>query len=298
MAKFTAKEAEKYLSSGGSYFGLKNDKDSEIVRIMYNDEDQIFALSVHEVKNSAGYTKKIDCLRQAGDSKEVCPLCMENYKLDGKIYIPLYIESTGEVQIWERSRKYVAEMLTLLEEYEDLCNIPFKITRNGKAGSTKTTYTLTPLAKKMDEKTLEELGEPIDVYESGMVLVLTAEEMEDIAETGVYIEKDKDEQVKGRSDKKGRKVATKKKEVEDYEDEEEEEEVRPKKGKLDKKDKKKNKKKEVEEEEEEDDEFEDDYDYYEDDEELEEDDEEEEEEEVKPKKKGKGKEQPKKGKRY
>lgn len=236
MARFNAKEVDKYGVSGNHYFGLKEDKDTAIVRFMYNDVEDIQGYSFHEVATDKDYKKKVDCLRQAGDSKDTCPLCSAGYKVDTKAFLHVYNEDTGEMQIWERSKKYLAEIADLLEEYGELQTLPIKITRNGKKGSTSTTYTMIPLVKKQDDTTLEDYPELIDITEANILLELSYEQLEEIADMGMYVVDTENTTPKGRTKKKseptpkGRKVASKKAVDEDDEDEEKDEVVAKKRG--------------------------------------------------------------------
>ena len=51
MARFNAHEADNYGGQGGGgLFALKNDKDTAVVRFMYNDINDIEGYAVHEIE--------------------------------------------------------------------------------------------------------------------------------------------------------------------------------------------------------------------------------------------------------
>lgn len=131
------------------YFSLKDDGNEAIVRIMHDSTADFDMCVIHEVKDGQ-YTKKINCLREAGEPFDNCPLCAIGAKVVSRIYIHL-IEYTpdenGNIvatpKIWERSASYAATLRDYINEYGPLSDVIFKIKRNGKRGSQDTTYNIT-----------------------------------------------------------------------------------------------------------------------------------------------------------
>lgn len=167
---------DKYESAGFTktgWFSLKNDGDSATVRILIGDANDLekFVYEVHRVKID-GYDKKVRCL---GDG---CPLCASGDNPSLRIWIPLKNHDAGaddaEVQVWERGLNDIKKLLSMIEEYGNLNARDFKIKRNGKAGSTSTTYEFFPRDK--EEIDLPEVPQILG-RKSWYCLDLTADEM-------------------------------------------------------------------------------------------------------------------------
>lgn len=129
------------------YFTLKNDKDTAIVRIMHDSPEDFDMVVGHRITIN-DKLRLVSCLNEkAGDDK--CPLCAAGKKTEDKIYIHL-IEYTkdanGQIvatpKVWERSAYYANTLINNINNYGPLSDCIFKITRNGVAGSKKTTYDL------------------------------------------------------------------------------------------------------------------------------------------------------------
>lgn len=128
------------------FFSLKNDKDSAIVRFMVDDINELPIIRLHNVKVGAK-SRKISCARDPHEPIEKCPFCAAQKQLSSKIFVPLieYVrEEDGSIKgypkIWEKSAGYGSRIVNLLEDYGPLSECLFKITRNGAAGDTNTTY--------------------------------------------------------------------------------------------------------------------------------------------------------------
>lgn len=65
-------------------------------------------------------------------------------KVIPKLFLKLYNEDAGEVQIWERGKKYFQRMGSLATHYKPLYNQVIEIERNGAKGDMKTTYEFYP----------------------------------------------------------------------------------------------------------------------------------------------------------
>lgn len=128
------------------FFGLKNDKDEAIVRIMHDSPADFDIVYVHPVQIN-GKFRKVNCIRNPYEPIENCPFCEAQKPLNKRIYIHLieYTKNedgtiTATPKIWERSSSYVTTLKNLCDEYAPLSNNLFKIKRNGVAGSMDTTY--------------------------------------------------------------------------------------------------------------------------------------------------------------
>lgn len=165
-----------------SWFALKDDGDVAVVRLLLKNEDDIlkFTKEVHRNVDINGYRNTVLCL---GDR---CEMCRAGMNPSLRIWIPLYNVDKGELQFWERGLDDIKELMNLYEEYGDLDARDYKIKRNGKKGSTSTTYSFFP----KDTSEREELDEwkaqiPNIVGRNfRYVLNLTPEQQAQVLETG------------------------------------------------------------------------------------------------------------------
>lgn len=140
MARFNVNEADKYGGQGGAgYFSLKNDKDVARVRFLYNDVEDMEAFAVHQVEVD-GKKRYVNCLREYNDPVDKCPFCEDHQFQQVKFFIPLYNLDQDKVQVWERGKKFIGKISGLCTRFAPLVSHVFEIERNGKAGSTDTTY--------------------------------------------------------------------------------------------------------------------------------------------------------------
>lgn len=130
------------------FFSLKNDKDFAIVRFMIDKPEDFDIVAGHRM-NVGGFNRMVSCVRDAHEPTDNCPLCAAGKKLEYKFYIHLiqYVQDTnGKLiptpKVWERSTVYVDDFNNKLNTYGPLSDCLFKVTRNGAAGSQKTTYSM------------------------------------------------------------------------------------------------------------------------------------------------------------
>lgn len=152
MSRIGINEIGKYEQTGGGdipYFNaLKDDKDTAIVRFMYQHEEEIDVFAVHSVPvvNHEGkeFNRAVGCLAPSG---QPCPLCNGGYYRQIKIYIHMLVN--GEYAIWERGKTMVPKITGLFPRYgrgeNGLWGREFEIQRNGAKGDTKTSYEIYPL---------------------------------------------------------------------------------------------------------------------------------------------------------
>lgn len=173
--RFSYEEADNYGNNGASsFFQLKNDKETAKVRIMYTGMKDVQGLSVHEIELN-GKKRYVNCIREYDEPIDKCPLCKANYKIIAKIFVPLFNEETGEVQVWERGKKFLGKLSSLCSRYDNLVSRVFEIERNGKPKDTATTYEIYPIGDA-DSTTLDDLPEPVDIMK-GIVLDKSADDM-------------------------------------------------------------------------------------------------------------------------
>ena len=150
MAKISFNEIS--MNEGSSdrieFFGLKNNGDEAIVRIMHDSTDTFDIVTTHPVSIDGRY-RRVNCIRNPRDPIENCPLCSNGSKIQQRIYIHLihYInDENGNIvprgKVWERSASFAVTLKNLIDEYGPLSRNVFKIRRNGEAGDMKTTYSI------------------------------------------------------------------------------------------------------------------------------------------------------------
>ena len=187
MAVFGVNDAERYGGQGGGgFFRLENDKDVARVRILYDSVDDVQGYAVHEVK--IGDKKRyVNCLRNYGDPVDTCPFCADKRFTTVKYFVPLYNIDNDRVETWERGKKFGQKISSLCSRYPHLVAHTFEIERNGKAGSTDTTYEFYETGKN-DEVLLDDFEIP-EVL-GNMVLDKTADELQYYIDRGQFPDSD------------------------------------------------------------------------------------------------------------
>lgn len=187
MGRFRADEISNYGGQGGTgYFSLKQDKETAQVRFMYNDMDDIEGYAVHPVEID-GKKRYVNCLRNYNDPIDACPFCKNRMFTQAKLFIPVYNETQGRVQIWERGKKFYSQLSSVLSRSirgNSIVSQMFEIERNGQPRDTGTTYQIYQLGNP-DNTTLESLPEKPNVLGS-IVLDKTAEEMDYYIHNNVF----------------------------------------------------------------------------------------------------------------
>jgi len=186
MARFTADTMDKYGGQGGTgYFSLKNDRDIATVRFLYNTPDDVEGYAVHEVEID-GKKRYVNCLREYNQPIDDCPFCRARKYQVAKLFIPLYNEDEGKVQVWERGKKFFSKLSSVLSrcDADPICSQTFEIERNGKAGDTQTTYEIYQTREKPDDAKLEDFDEPVIM--GRLILDKSADDMEFYLENGYF----------------------------------------------------------------------------------------------------------------
>lgn len=205
---YSAANANRSSNQKGTirYFSLKDDGESAIVRFNIHAIDDIAVDSVHHVKTAEGKTRVVSCLRPTPSAPIVdCPLCDAGEPLSYRLFIPLVeykqVENGGielTPSVWEQGVKTRNVLKGLIDEYGDLSNSLFKITRHGAKGSKETTYSILPANPNIykDELFVRDLSAFDDpTYMNRFVLVKTAEEIEQFYKDGDFPNPYKKEEV-------------------------------------------------------------------------------------------------------
>ena len=180
MGRFKASEADNYGGQGGAgFFKLANDRDKATVRFLYRDIEDVEGTSVHRVEvgrdsNGKPIKRYVDCLRDYSQPVDDCPFCREGYKVEAKLFIPIFNETENQMQIWDRGKKMFQKMSSLCSRYPNLVSHTFEIERNGKAGEQTTTYEIYETGQ--DDTQLDDFE---DIPGTGsLVLEKSADDME------------------------------------------------------------------------------------------------------------------------
>jgi len=144
MARFSFEESENYGGGSNKFFTLKDDKDTAVIRFLYNNMNDIQGVSVHTVKVDNNNVD-VECLRAYNEPVEKCPLCAAGQHPFGKLYIPVYDEASKESKIWTRGRTFFNKLSSLCSRYNPLVGTPIEVERNGKKGDQSTTYEMYPM---------------------------------------------------------------------------------------------------------------------------------------------------------
>lgn len=182
--RFGFNDADNYgQQNAGSFFQLKDDKDTAKVRFLYNTIEDVQGYVVHEVEID-GKRRYVGCLRSYSEPVDKCPLCAKGYKPIPKLFLKLFNEDTQEAQIWERGKSYFQRIASLASHYNPLCNEIVEVERNGKKGDMQTKYEFYPLENSEFNLDDVECSEPLGT----IILDKTAEEMEEYISTGGFFD--------------------------------------------------------------------------------------------------------------
>lgn len=189
MARFGLNRAEQFGGKGGAgFFGLKG-RNTAHIRFLYDDVSEVEGYAVHEIELN-GKKRYVDCLRGEHDGTDKCPLCREGNWAQVKYFVPVYDEDTGLVLTWDRGKAFGRRLEKLFAKYAtetSLCATCFTVTREiNEEGmpyvSIKPDYS--------DDTELDELPEYTGNIYGNLVLVKTAEEMEEYLEYGDFYSDD------------------------------------------------------------------------------------------------------------
>lgn len=173
---------DKYSGSQAGFFHLANDKDSAIVRFLYEGEEDLDWFIVHRV-DVGGKKRYVQCTEEAN-----CPLCQSGDRPKVRLFVQLVDYSDGEqLKVWDRGKTTISNILGLIDKYADkepLWKRRFEIERHGKKGDTNTTYMFFPIDIEQEDIDLteEDLPEKQELLaEDGFILKKNIEDMKKIA---------------------------------------------------------------------------------------------------------------------
>lgn len=144
MARFNFEDADNYGAQKNNYFSLKDDRDTAVIRFLYNDINDITGVATHEIEVD-GKRMDVECLRAYNEPVDKCPLCADGYKVNAKMFIPVYDENSKESKIWTRGKTFFNKLSGLCMRHKPLVSTPFEVERHGKKGDTSTSYEMYPL---------------------------------------------------------------------------------------------------------------------------------------------------------
>lgn len=189
MSRINPNDLEKYQapSNSSEFFSLKNDKDTAVVHFLAETTDDLDIFVVHKVKDGEKF-RYVNCLRQAGEPVDNCPLCAAGLKPEVRIFAQMYDVKDKKVKIWDRGRTFLKLLEPFGRRIKPLFKRPFEIERNGVAGDMKTTYGIFALEpdNNYPEMTSEQLPQKVEVSgrEKTIILERTPEELKAFLKTG------------------------------------------------------------------------------------------------------------------
>lgn len=165
----------------GGFFLLRNDGDYADVIFLYQSVDDALVADVHYIK-SAEYTGYIHCAERG------CPACAKGIRTQPKLFIPLYNIEAGEIQFFDRSTRFEAQLKhDVFDKFTDPSQYVFRITRHGVARSVDTTYEITAIGKntvKSYHQILAENNAIMPDYYSNICKEFTIPEIQNLLSDG------------------------------------------------------------------------------------------------------------------
>lgn len=132
----------------GNFFTLANNNDEADVIFLYQSVEDVLVADAHYI-SSKTYNGYAHCL---GDN---CPAC--NYptqsgkgiRKDTTIFIPLFNIKKNKVEFWQRTPKFVNQVLTqsVFKNYPNPSEFVFKVIRHGEAGDPGTRYEVKAISR-------------------------------------------------------------------------------------------------------------------------------------------------------
>lgn len=188
MARIETNQIEKVeqnlksASRKRKWFKLANHGDKATVRFLSDSVEEMDTLTIHKVENADGYNISVNCLRGADDPVTDCPLCERGLRAVLQFYVPLFNESTGEVEMWNKGIKLRNQINALQARYPNLTTRTFDIERIGERGSTDTTYQIFPNDVSQGDTYVSP-----DVIDDGYVVDATYDELRNYVDNGAEI---------------------------------------------------------------------------------------------------------------
>lgn len=195
MSRLTGENIEKFYSGDGdkkkiAYFSLKDNGDTARIRFLYNGAEDIDGYTVHRVK-VGDYERPVNCLLEKDSPIDDCPFCKAKIAKQARVFIPIFNEDTGELQVWERPNTFYGKIAGLCARYPNIVSQVFEVERRGAKGYQKTDYDFYPVGQP-DGTTIEdilddcELDELPEIVGSRFLMSKTADEMEYYVQHGEF----------------------------------------------------------------------------------------------------------------
>lgn len=184
MPRIGYDEVDKYESSNGEWFQLKNDGDVARVQFMMDSLQDLEIYACHRVK-IGDKERYVDCLRSADESIDLCPLCAAGNPVKPVRFIIMLQHDDNKVKIWERGKTFISKLQGLFNRYTPLSNYVFEIERHGKAGDKETKYDIYPM-DRVEKKDLTNVEYPELL--GGLILEKDFDELAVFVRTGKFPE--------------------------------------------------------------------------------------------------------------
>lgn len=207
MARLTGDNIEQFYSGSSdkkkiSYFSLKDNGDTARIRLLYNGAEDIEGYTVHRVK-VGDYDRPVNCLLEKDSPIDDCPFCKAKIAKQARVFVPIFNEDTGEIQVWERPNTFYGKISGLCARYPNIVSQVFEVERRGAKGYQKTDYDFYPVGQP-DGTTIEdilddcELDELPPIVGSRFLMSKTADEMEYYVQNEEFPEANADAPVRRR----------------------------------------------------------------------------------------------------
>jgi hypothetical protein len=194
MARINYNDVDKYVSEGGGFFTLANDKQIARVRFLHTDMNDISGYAVHKVIID-GKNRYVGCLRTYADPIEACPFCSCGNDQLKKVIVKMFLQVVelddnnnviSEAKLWERGKNFFGKMSGICDRYgHPLSGTVFEIQRNGAKGDTNTTYEI--FSMLTDGTQLNQLPQKSEI-EGNLVLEKTYNDMMIFVNSGFFPE--------------------------------------------------------------------------------------------------------------
>lgn len=129
-----------------NFFSIKSGERA-LIRFV-DDEPEDSEMGLVHIRQESGKFKKYSCIRNPYDPVDACPLCKADVPLQQKMYVKVieYKNENGEIVpnycIWERPIGFMSKLKLLQENYDELSQMLYIVTRSGEMQST--TYDVQP----------------------------------------------------------------------------------------------------------------------------------------------------------
>lgn len=125
----------------GGKFILTDDGDNADVIFLYRSEEDALVADTHYIKSDE-YSGYVHC------TKPGCPACAKGLRVQEKLFIPMYVIGSDEIQFWDRTVRFNNVMRQMVfDRYPNPSEYVFRITRHGVSGDVNTTYEITAVAR-------------------------------------------------------------------------------------------------------------------------------------------------------